>query len=131
MTTDVESKPVPMALTRPAAENAAVARCCAAAFEAFRAARAKHKGETYAQMDADKAYCTTLPPLSGAENIRDFIACVAHGMSVRAISGPDGARLLYAAQVAYTATRVPLEKSDKPRRTQPVLSAAEHAEPNA
>jgi hypothetical protein len=45
-----------------------------------------------------------MPPLSGPENIRDFIACVAHAMLIGAILGPDGARLLYAAQVAYQAS---------------------------
>jgi hypothetical protein len=35
-----------------------------------------------------------MPQLSGQENIRDFIACVAYGMLIKAITGPDGARLL-------------------------------------
>ena len=36
-----------------------------------------------------------------------FIACVAYGMLIEAISGCDGARLLYAAQVAQSALRTP------------------------
>lgn len=47
------------------------------------------------------------PPLSGADNIRDFIACVAHGMLIAAIEGPAGARLLYAAQVAHCTLEKP------------------------
>ena len=54
-----------------------------------------------------------MPPLSGHENICDFIACVAHGILIEAISGSDGARLLYAAQVAHTALNVPAQ-SRKP-----------------
>jgi hypothetical protein len=44
-----------------------------------------------------------MPPLTGARNICDFVARVAHAMALNAIDGPDGARLLYAAQVASTA----------------------------
>ena len=46
------------------------------------------------------AYRSAMPPLTGPENIRDFIACTAHGMLIEAIDGPDAARLLYAAQIA-------------------------------
>jgi hypothetical protein len=46
-----------------------------------------------------------MPQLSGQESIRDFIACVAYGMLIKTIAGPDGARLLYAAQVANSTVR--------------------------
>jgi hypothetical protein len=54
---------------------------------------------------AHKAFRKSLPPLTGRENIQNFIACVAHGMLIGAILSPDGARLLYAAQVAMAATQ--------------------------
>jgi hypothetical protein len=44
-----------------------------------------------------------MPPLLGAENIRDFIACVAHGMLIGVIENKDATKLLYAAQVAFSA----------------------------
>ena len=41
-----------------------------------------------------------MPDLSGYQDIRDFIACVAHGMLIGAIDAIEGPKLLYAAQVA-------------------------------
>ena len=41
-----------------------------------------------------------MPPLSGLDNISDFIACVTYGIVIGAILGPTATRLLYAAQVA-------------------------------
>jgi hypothetical protein len=49
------------------------------------------------------AYCNALPKLSDRESVRDFIACVVHGMAVGIIPGSDGTRLLYGAQVAQSA----------------------------
>jgi hypothetical protein len=51
------------------------------------------------------AFRKAIPQLSGQENIRDFIACVAYGMLIKAIPGAEGARLLYAAQVANSTIR--------------------------
>jgi hypothetical protein len=50
-----------------------------------------------------------MPPLSGADNIRDFVACVAHGLLLGVLSDSECTRLLYAAQVAggMAQTRVP------------------------
>jgi hypothetical protein len=42
-----------------------------------------------------------MPSLIGAQNIRDFVACVAHGMLLEAIEDRSGGKLLYAAQVAF------------------------------
>ncbi len=89
----------------PAVQNPAVALCRDAYKRAWNAAKAKRKGEVFAAIDARKAYRDALPPLSGQENIRDFIACIAHGMLIGAIGGSDAARLLYAAQVAHSALR--------------------------
>jgi hypothetical protein len=46
-----------------------------------------------------------LPPLSGDENIRDFIACVTQAMIADIILENSGTKYLYAAQVAHTTTR--------------------------
>jgi len=86
----------------PAHANPAVARCCAAWNHAFQQARAQGKGDTFAAMDAGQIYRRNLPALDSLEAVRDFIACVAQGMLLGAITGADGTRLLYAAQVANT-----------------------------
>lgn len=49
---------------------------------------------------AGEAYRTALPPLTGAVNIRNFVACVAHGMVLNVFQPSEGSKLLYAAQVA-------------------------------
>jgi hypothetical protein len=46
-----------------------------------------------------------MPDLTGYENIRDFIACAAHGMLTGAIDPIEGPKFLYAAQVAVGALR--------------------------
>jgi hypothetical protein len=103
MTEATEITPAPSAPPAPAAAfaNPAVARCCDARERVYKAQRAKSAG----RVDAAHAYRSALPPLSGSESIRDFIACVAHGMFTGAIEGNDGSKLLYAAQVAFTAVR--------------------------
>jgi hypothetical protein len=56
-----------------------------------------------------------MPPLSGSENISDFIACVAHAMTAQIISPFMSTKLLYAAQVAYMTNR----GHSKPSKTAP------------
>jgi hypothetical protein len=63
------------------------------------------KGRVSASKAAHDAYRNALPPLSGVENIRDFIACVAHGILIDSIRDCVAARLLYAAQVASNVSR--------------------------
>jgi len=59
------------------------------------------------------AYCGSLPHLTNADSIRDFIACVVHGMAIDVIPSAEGTRLLYGAQVAHSAQ--PSPKSRKKR----------------
>jgi hypothetical protein len=40
-----------------------------------------------------------MPPLSGCENIDNFIACVAHGILLDVFTGAQSTRVLFAAQV--------------------------------
>jgi hypothetical protein len=61
-------------------------------------ARGEH--EVLAARSAGEAYCGAMPSLTGAQNIRDFIACVAHGMLLEAIEEKCVGKLLYAARVA-------------------------------
>ena len=69
---------------------------------AYKIAEKAGRSDVYNSRESGISYRHALPPLTGEDNIRDFIACVAQGMLIGAIDGPDGARLLYAAQVAFT-----------------------------
>lgn len=103
MTETTQAPPAPLesAAPSPAVQNPAVAYCCEAYKRALNAAKARGKSDYSASIDAEKAYRKALPPLSGQENIRDFIACIAHGILIGTIEGADATRLLYAAQVAH------------------------------
>ena len=72
---------------------------------------AKERNVINASRAASEAFRLATPPLVGAENIRDFIACVAHGILIGVIGGNDGARLLYAGQVAAGIQKNLLAKS--------------------
>ena len=91
----------------PALENAAVAHCCEVWELTRREARDAGNSVIVSRVAAHKAFQKSLPPLTGLENIQNFIACVAHGMLIGAILSSDGARLLYAAQVAMAAAHSP------------------------
>lgn len=84
--------------------KAAIRRCCTAwerAYETY--LEGTDRGSTiriFAAHEAGPAYCRAMPPLAGYENIRDFIACAAHGILINAIPEKRANQLLYAAQVA-------------------------------
>jgi hypothetical protein len=76
------------------------------------------------------AYCSSLPKLTNRDNVRDFIACVAHGMAMGVIPGADGTRLLYAAQIANTALPSP-KRRKKCRKTSQMHTTSSSATPAA
>lgn len=86
------------------AQNRAVARCSDAWTRAYQA-EMSNSGKVGATFRAGRAYCSAMPPLDGSQNIRDFIACIAHGSLLGAINDSQCGRLLYAAQVALSADR--------------------------
>ncbi len=100
----VEAIPLPAIDPNPKQARAAIKRCCAAwqrAYDAsMEAANGASMADVFAAHEAGPAYCKALPPLAGYENIRDFIACVAHGILIEAIPQQRANQLLYAAQVA-------------------------------
>jgi hypothetical protein len=63
-------------------------------------------GETRAEDEAADAYRRAMPTLSCPEKVGDFLACVTHGILIRAISVQEGARLIYAAKVAFALSNV-------------------------
>jgi hypothetical protein len=95
----------------------ALKRCCAAWKHAYDAYMEGKDGseftEVFAAHDAGPAFCKAMPLLVGYENIRDFIACVAHGILINAIPEKRANQLLYAAQVAL----VSLNYEPKPRKS--------------
>ena len=99
------SETYPSGEVRPSSPNPAVALCCEAWDRIYQANLAGGRSRSVAKFNAREAYSNALPPLAGPENIRDFIACVAHGMLIGAIAEARCTRLLYAAQVAHTALR--------------------------
>ena len=88
--------------SNPVSANPAVARCMNALTRTYEEEKMKRKGNFDATLTAEKAYRKAMPPLSGYENICDFIACVAHAMLIGAILDDKGTKLLYAAQVALS-----------------------------
>jgi|CZKF01.1.fsa_nt_gi hypothetical protein len=107
MTEAIQIIPAPSGAYEPiaASANPAVACCMSASEHAYNAEFAKCEDEDDASEAAEKAYRDAIPPLSGYENIRDFIACTANAMLVGAITDNQGTKLLYAAQVALTTVR--------------------------
>ena len=93
------------AKTAPVSSNLAVVRCCEAYVLAYRAAKKLDKSNYTTTEEAQKAFRAAMPPLSGYDNIRDFIACTAHGILIGAIEVADSSKLLYAAQVALSTIR--------------------------
>lgn len=89
----------------PASRNPAVLRCCQARLRSLEESRAKRLNAYDSKKNAVAAYLDAMPDLSGAKNIRDFIACVAHGMLIGVIEAMDGTKLLYAAQIALGTLR--------------------------
>jgi hypothetical protein len=89
----------------PVSANPTVARCMNAWTRTYKEEKAKRKSYVDATLTADEAYRDAMPPLSGYEDIRDFIACVAHAMLIGAILDDKGTKLLYAAQVALSTLR--------------------------
>ncbi|MFZ0746585.1 MAG: hypothetical protein WAM85_19415 [Terracidiphilus sp.] len=94
------STPIP-AETLITPVNPAVAHCREVWERTYKATLETGAHRVAALFDASSAYCRAIPPLSGAQNIRDFIACVANGMITNVIGESKATKLLYAAQVAH------------------------------
>ena len=112
----------PSAQNIPTTGNLAVARCLEAYERAYRSRLAKD-GNRYAATDyAGRLYRAAMPAPSSRDGIRDFIACVAHGVLIGAISATDSKVLLYAAQVAQSALR----DNTAPKASEPPKASVEN-----
>src|SRR5215469_16764573 len=85
---------------RPVSPETAIYRCSDAWTRVHQAASKSNRGSVATKELATEAYCRALPALSSLENVRSFIACVAHGLATGSIESPRASRLLYAAQVS-------------------------------
>jgi hypothetical protein len=90
----------------PPTRNAAVQRCCAARDSSLEDSRAGNVEKHQARERSQQAYRNALPDLAGYENIRDFVACISHGLLTGDISAIHSPTYLYAAQVAISALRL-------------------------
>lgn len=94
--------------------NLAAAQC-ARVYEQTRKAELDNGATvTEARDKAAQQYRTAMPVPSGRKGIRDFIACVAHGVLIGAITPRESTALLYAAQVAQSTLRE--SEPPKPKR---------------
>ena len=98
--------------------NLAVEICCGIYVETKRQSVEAGQSLKDAVHAAHLAYCSAMPRLSGADSIRDFIACVAHGMLIGIFPSSEGTRLLYAAQVAYSALPSPKRRKKRCKTSQ-------------
>jgi len=89
----------------PAFQSPAVARCCEAWTTVYKAERAKGTPGVSCYLRANEAYRYAMPPLTTAKNIRDYIACCAHGMMARTIDMIVAPKLIAIARVASQAQR--------------------------
>jgi hypothetical protein len=88
-----EIVPAPPAPATSAPEpNSAIDRCYQAYRQAAKTAREQGKYDLEIRSAAKEAYRNAMPPLSGVENIRNFIACIAEGMLNESIGSADGMR---------------------------------------
>jgi len=92
-------------LSNPSLANPAVARCCAAWKRTYDAEVRSGTHHVVAEYEASKVFRYNLPPLTGYQEIADYVTCVTYGMAMAAIVTKEGTRLLYAAQVALAALR--------------------------
>jgi hypothetical protein len=97
--------------------NLAVDLCDQMFAESAQQALKEGKSPQVAKAQGKVAFCATLPKLAGADNIRDFIACIIHGMAIGIIPGNEGTRLLYGAQVAHMARTKRPKKRNKSSHT--------------
>jgi hypothetical protein len=97
----------------------AVQRCCDARDRSIRQSRQKGKEPYFIRTLAAEAYCAAMPDLSGFENIRDFVACTSYGMVNGLIDATEGAKFLYAAQVATGVLRHEAKDQKRPAAAPP------------
>lgn len=108
--------PASAAETDTTAPDPHVERCMQAFRDAEKAARARGQEKYHAKCAGQDAFKSSIPPLNGEENIRGFIACVTQAMILDIFRNDEGTKLLYAAQVAHTASKRAVQPARSPGR---------------
>jgi hypothetical protein len=107
------------AILGPASNNPAIHLCCDAYLAMFQACLAAGDGNVFSVLDAEKAYRAAMPPLSGHQNICDFIACTAHGISIGAINSTQANQFFAAAKTAQVLLHNQPAAPDSPSSASP------------
>ena len=90
----------------PGYNNEAILRCCNAWNETYVAKTVAGEPIVASALAANEAFRNAMPPLSGPQNICDFIACVGQGMIIGAICNIQADDLLNAAKIALRASQI-------------------------
>lgn len=88
-----------------ASANPAVSRCTRAYQRAYRGQKAATGSDYKGECAGNQAFLRAMPPLSGYENIRDFIACLAYASMADVLRLKEANNLLAVAKVALAALR--------------------------
>ncbi|UWZ83184.1 hypothetical protein [Occallatibacter riparius] len=91
-----------------------IVKLCNAAYEDTLAAEKARGLESWKARDkAKEAFMRALPNLTADTSIRAYIACIARAMSLEIVTKPEGAKLLYAAQIAMNALPKPAREAGR------------------
>jgi hypothetical protein len=101
---------------QPDLEPTVVGRCCEAWYCAYEKAAGQGRGELSCGLRANAAYRAAMPPLTCAENVPGFVACVAHGLLLGTIVDSIATRLFHAAQVVSRACKSSSSRSQAASR---------------
>lgn len=92
--------------SQPANPQTAIRRCCKAFQRAYKAKIVEYDEPRLGHYDATKvaqvAYRDAMPILSGYTGVRNFVACVAHGILNQAIPEDSVPQLIQAARLALS-----------------------------
>jgi hypothetical protein len=87
----------------------AIARCILASRRARDGSRAMGASPRQSEAAANRAFLRAMPPLSGYDNICDFIACVTHAIVTGVLRQQDAVPLLKSARHALAVERYSCE----------------------
>jgi hypothetical protein len=102
---NIETGPAEANAKERPTQNAAIVRCLRAWQRAYKKTYTDPESDYHAKRAGDRAFLRAMPPLSGFENIRDFVACVTYALVVDVLRQKDAEALLISAKIAITALR--------------------------
>ncbi len=109
----IDRLPIP-----PDLEATAIGRCCEAWYNAYEKAARQGRGEISCRIRANEAYRAAMPPLTCAENIPGFVACVTHGLVMGTVVDTIATRLIHAAGVVSRACKSSARRSGSRSKAQ-------------